>query len=353
MISRGQSSANASGGLCVLKSLRALAIAVSVGTCGCGVEDDSADNDPDGSSDTDTGTDVDSDTDGDAGSDTEVCDEQSIQLWNDPVRVMILIDHSATMSGSKWDVARNAIYNLMETFAVTSLEFGLDVLPDASSYDCEVSAPVVIDSGPDTETDISDVLAAMITTSSTPIYDAMSTFIDPDYAPGLAANLYDKYLVLVTDGMDSCSSAVIGDFVSLTSLLVGMGIKVIVIGFAIDSDPAQLDAIAANGGTDFTTYIEASDETSLNAAFTAIGSSIVNCVFEIDAPDASADPDLVNFYFDEDLIPMDDDCSSGSGWRWLDADHTQVEFCPDTCALLSSGEVEEIRATFGCATVIE
>ena len=338
-----------------------------VGVLGCGVGNDRNDDNPDADAgtdtdiDTDIDTDADSDTDGDTDTgtdgdtdaDTDICDEQDIPIWNDPVRVMILIDHSASMSGSKWDIARNAIYNLMDTFAVTSLEFGLDVLPDATDYSCQVAAPVVIDSGPDTETDISDALAAMVTTSTTPIYDAMNAFIDPDYAPGLAANMYDKYLVLVTDGMDSCTSLGTSDFINLTSLLVSMGIKVIVVGFTIDVDPAQLNAIAANGGTDFTTYLDAADETSLNAAFTAIGSSIINCVFNIDAPSASANPDQVNFYFDEDLIPMDDDCSSGSGWHWLDEEHTQVEFCPDTCDLLASGDVEEIRATFGYDTIIE
>jgi len=343
----------------MVSMLKAFAVVVSVGILGCGVGGggaaDGTDTDADSDTDTDTDadTDVDSDTDSDSDSDTQICDEQEIPIWNDPVRVMILIDHSGTMSGSKWNIARTAIYNLMETFAVTSLEFGLDVLPDATGYDCEVFAPVVIDSGPDTETLIADALEAMVTTSSTPIYDAMNAFVDPDYAPGLATNTYDKYLVLVTDGMDTCTSLGLSDFVNLTTLLVAMGIKVIVVGFAFETDPAQLDAIAANGGTEFTTYINAGDEPALNAAFTTIGSSIINCVFNIDEPDASANPDLVNFYFDEELIPMDDDCSSGAGWHWLDETHTQVEFCPETCELLASGDVEEIRATFGCDTIIE
>jgi len=347
----------------MIDMLRALAFVVSIGLLGCGVGGDGAgggpdadtdtDTDADTDADTDTDTDTDADSDGDTDSGTQVCDEQEIPIWNDPVRVMILIDHSGTMSGGKWNIARNAIYTLMETFAVTSLEFGLDVLPDVANYDCGVSAPVVIDSGPDTEDDITAALEAMTTTSTTPIYDAMDAFIDPDYAPGLTATAYDKYLVLVTDGMDTCTSVGVSDFINLTSLLVEMGIKVIVVGFAFETDPAQLDAIAANGGTEFTTYINAGDEPALNAAFTTIGSSIINCVFNIDEPDASANPDLVNFYFDEELIPMDDDCSSGAGWHWVDAGHTQVEFCPDTCALLASGDVEQIKATFGCDTIIE
>ena len=84
-----------------------------------------------------------------------------------------------------------------------------------------------------------------------------------------------------------------------------------------------------------------------------IGTTIVSCIFNIDDPDVTADPDLVNFYFDDLLIPMDDDCSSGSGWRWANDEHTQVEFCPDSCDQIKNNEVDMITAKFGCATVIE
>jgi hypothetical protein len=141
--------------------------------------------------------------------------------------------------------------------------------------------------------------------------------------------------------------------INATTTLVSLGIKVIVIGFNVDMSTAQLDAIAANGGTTFTTHLDASDGPTLEAALNTIGTSIISCVFNIGSPDATANPDLVNFYFDDTLIPMDDDCSSGSGWRWANADHTQVEFCPDSCQQLKDDLVTEIRATFGCNTVIE
>jgi hypothetical protein len=182
----------------------------------------------------------------------------------------------------------------------------------------------------------------------------MYNFVDPDYAPGCTAVPNDKYILLIADGEEYCQTALqISDFVSLTSLLVELGVKVIVVGFDVVVDSAQLNAIAANGGTEFTTYLNASDEPTLDAALMTIGSSIVSCIFNIDEPDASANPNLVNFYFDDVLIPMDADCSSGSGWRWANDDHTQVEFCPDSCDLIANGDVAEITATFGCDTVIE
>jgi hypothetical protein len=347
-----------------MKSIpRTFCLLCAIAALGCGVDTDDDGNNPgpdtDTDTDTDSDTDVDSDTDSDGDADggdtsSEVCDEQIITIYNDPVEVMILMDHSSSMAGENWNIARNAVYNLMETFAATSLEFGLDTLPDATDFDCGVAAPVIIDCGPDHQTAITEALTGIEPTYSTPLYDAMYNFVDPDYAPGCTAVPNDKYILLLADGEEYCNSALlISDFVSMTSLLVELGVKVIVVGFNVVVDSEQLNAIAANGGTEFTTYLNASDEASLNEALTTIGTSIVSCIFNIDAPDASANPDLVNFYFDEDLVYMDDDCSSGSGWRWANEEHTQVEFCPDSCDLIANGDVGEIKATFGCQTIIE
>jgi hypothetical protein len=133
---------------------------------------------------------------------------------------------------------------------------------------------------------------------------------------------------------------------------VELGIRVIVVGFNVNIDSGQLEAIASHGGTEFTSYLNASDEASLNAALDTIADSIDSCFFTIDWPEASAHPDLVNFYFDGVVVPMDEDCSSGFGWRWTDEEHVQVEFCETSCELLEGGLVDELRATFGCDTVV-
>jgi hypothetical protein len=345
--------------------VRMLSILMAIALFGCGVEPDQddddnpgtdTDTDTDGDSDTDADSDADtdSDSDGDSGPDTDdICDEQNIEITKDPAQVLILQDHSSSMAGGNWDIARNAIYSLLTTFEDTSLEFGLDTFPDPTVSGCYVDAPVVIDCGPDTETAIADALEGMTTVSMTPLYDALNNFTDPDYAPGCTATPYNKYILLIADGEDSCSSPSVSDFVSLTSLLVELDIKVIVVGFNVVYVAETLNAIAANGGTTFTTYLNASDEPTLTAALATIGTSIIDCVFTIDEPDASANPDLVNFYFDGELLYMDEDCSSGSGWRWVNDEHTQVEFCADSCQEIKDDLVDTITATFGCETIIE
>jgi hypothetical protein len=329
---------------------------MAIAAFGCGVDGDRYGNGGDADTDGDTDGDTDVDTDGDSDSDTDtdqICDEQNFPITQQESRVLLLMDHSSSMAGGNWDIARSAVNTLLATFADTSLQFGLDTLPDPSGAACAVSEPIPVDCGPGTETAIGDALAGMATFYSTPLYSALNSYLVPSYAPGCAEDGYNHYIILIADGEDSCSSPTPAQIIEATTALVGIGIKIIVVGFNVNMSSEQLNNIAANGGTTFTTYLNASDEPTLVDALNSIGTAIVDCVFTIDEPDATANPDLVNFYFDGVPIPMDADCSSGSGWRWANDDHTQVEFCPDTCDQITNGEVDMITATFGCDTVIE
>jgi hypothetical protein len=313
---------------------------------------------PGGGSDTDSDSDTDSQTD--SQTETEPCDEQSIPVYEDPVRVLILMDHSSSMAGGNWEIARDAVAGLLAAFADTSLQFGLDTVPEPGGANCAVSESIPVDCGPGTEAEIGATLAGMSTYVSTPLYCGLRAFADPGYAPGCTAGEYDKYILLIADGEDSCGKTCVGgggattsDFAEVTELLVGLGIKVIVVGFNVVMSSEQLNAIAANGGTEFTTYLDAGDGASLDAALDTIATSIDGCVFTIGSSAASAEPELVNFYFDGEVLPMDADCSSGAGWRWASSENTQVELCPDSCAALASGAVDELTGTFGCETIVD
>jgi hypothetical protein len=113
-------------------------------------------------------------------------------------------------------------------------------------------------------------------------------------------------------------------------------------------DANQLNVIAQNGGTAFDTYLVASDGDELQDAFEAIASSVIGCVFTIDEPEATADPENVNFYFDDEVVPYDPDCEYGVGWTWTDETHTEVLFCDEACVELQGGSVGTVSAKFGC-----
>jgi hypothetical protein len=140
--------------------------------------------------------------------------------------------------------------------------------------------------------------------------------------------------------------------VERTEALLAAGIKTITVGYGDNADEEALDAIAAAGGTEFDEYLPAVDSEALQDALETVGGSIISCIFEIDEPDASADPDNVNFYFDDEVVPYDEDCAAGVGWTWVDPpDNTMIEFCEEACNELQGGLVDEVSAKFGCPTV--
>jgi hypothetical protein len=198
----------------------------------------------------------------------------------------------------------------------------------------------------------------------TPLYCAIDNFADPWYAPKLSDVFNsDSYLLVVADGCENCGldcpsggqSAYADDFTELVSFLLALQIHTFVIGFGDtvggDFCPEELNAIAAAGGTEYTTFIDALGQDELDAALQQIAGQIATCELVLD-PDSGADPTKVNLYADGELILFDQDCAGGSGWDWVDAEHTIAVLCSEYCDLLISGELSEITATFGCPTAV-
>jgi hypothetical protein len=344
--------------------------------------DSDADSDTDEDSDTDTDSDADSDADADSdsdgGTDTDICDELDFPIELAPVNLMILQDMSYSMadpevaSPTNWSYAVPALNQILADWADSQIRFGFDIFPDGSSTalkGCLVDDPVLIDCGEDTETNISTYINGNTPNgASTPLYCGMSAFLDTEYAPLFNDMEANRYMVVVSDGADLCGEgcctalnpvahpecvATADEFEMLSQELVAMGTRIVVIGFGSGVDAAQLNAIAANGGmpAPYNQYIFANDDATLEAALTEIANEVITCVYNIGSPDASADPDDVNFYFDDEIVYFDEGCDVGTGWTWVNEEHTQVEFCEAACEELKSGTVETITATWGCPSV--
>jgi hypothetical protein len=362
-----------------------------------------------------TGADADADDDGatDARPEVEydyaydsVCDEQDFAIAMEPVRVMILLDESSSMSSalgwgtSHWEEATNGLNHLIGDPVSRNFIFGLDAFPDGtveyfeSCYDaccanplclptqmvrcmtmagrcnrgCSVDLPPIVPlgrvaiSGPAISAYMAyDFLPGSFT--STPLLRQMQWYLTtgPTAVPEFFADDGASYLLVVSDGEDTCDApgdppdpgpVITGLRETTGRLLSERGIKSFAIGFGDTSGSMadELNAIAANGGTPFTRFFPVDEPTALVAAFDAISSSIVSCVYDIEEPSATADPDEVNFYFDGEVIGYDPACTDG--WRWTDDSHLQVEFCGTSCETLKDGDVERISATFGCATIL-
>jgi von Willebrand factor type A domain len=299
---------------------------------------------------------------------SNVCDEQDFVIDIVPVRLMILQDLSGSMIGDKWTETKAALSSILTTWNGVEIEFGYDIFPDGTQADtggwwCGTTDPVQIDCDINHQADIiahQNTVDPDLGYGLTPLWCGMNNFNSPTYAPLFTDSSVESYLVVVSDGQDSCGttcphgggSVTEAELRQVTQLLLAAGIKTVVIGFGTGVDPDQLDAIASEGGTPWSTYFTASDQLSLENAFDQIAASVISCTYDIDEPSAEANPDEVNFYFDDVVVAYDDGCTTGEGWTWVDAGHTQVEFCPQACNDLKAGNIAEISARFGCPTVI-
>jgi hypothetical protein len=361
----------------------------------------------DGDADADAETEV--EVEAEAGPDisTDIsCDDQDFPISMEPVRVMLLLDQSSSMSGSlpwaasHWDEATAGLNHLLSDPVSRNFIYGLDAFPDGTveyfeeCYDaccadpvclmtqmmrcmamaatcnrnCSIDLPPIVPLAPSVESGpaISAYMAYEFlpgSFTSTPLLRQMEWYRDsgPTAVPEFFDDEGASYIVVVSDGADTCDDTsdppepgpVIDGLAAATrTLLSTHGIKSFAIGFGDTSGSMadELNAVAANGGSPFTTFFPVDDPTALVEAFDRISSEIVSCIYDIEEPDATADPEAVNFYFDGEVVGFDDPCENG--WHWTDDTHRQVEFCGTACEQLKDGEVESIGAVFGCATIL-
>ncbi|MBN2803458.1 MAG: VWA domain-containing protein [Deltaproteobacteria bacterium] len=294
-------------------------------------------------------------------SNLEICKIEETNLILEPVAMMILQDISGSMdSPYKWGVVLPVLTDMLNTYKESNFRFGLDFFPD-DKY-CGVSAPIISDCKED-KTMSSEIISAIssgvIPEGATPLYEAMTTFLDDSYAPGFTSKGKNRILLIVSDGEDTCgkkqvlTEATIDDFIDVTQSLLVKGIKTLTIGFGSGFNSEQLDTISANGGTEITTHISADDKITLQNALTTVSGEVSKCEFDVPVPnDTTLDnSDQINFSYGDKIIPHHEGCVREEGWTWYgnDKDRT-VRVCTTTCDDLKKTN-EKIIITWGCPTI--
>jgi len=188
-------------------------------------------------------------------------------------RVLIILDRSGSMQGTKWTQAGEAIDFLVTTY--TDFEFGLSVFP--TDNDCAVGSPVV--AVPDNSAaEINGWMASNSPNGMTPMLEAMQQ-VHNSMPDGLDAEEYQRSVIIIADGSPNCDAPAFprNALVAATNDLVSDGLKVYVIGFGTGVNANLLNAIAAAGGTSFPTYFQANNQTSLKDAFDQIALDLHSC----------------------------------------------------------------------------
>jgi len=320
---------------------------------------DNSGTDTDTDTDSDTDSDVDTDTDMDTDSDADYCDEQDFTIEPQPARVLFLVDFSTSMGSgnpSPWNWVESGLKNVLSSGSATANEYGIDIFPDTGA--CTTGMNVQMDPQGDLAQfydfmDDNDPI-----TGETPLYCGLANFNNASYAPRLLDSEVDSYLVVISDGPDNCGTDCSGgtpanesDLAGITSsLLSDHNLKTVAIGLGSSISDAQLNAIAANGGTEFTNFLSAPDQSAFESGISQIVQTTITCRYDVEDYVAQADHEKVNFYFDENIVPFEEGCGSGGeGWNWIDSD--TVEFCPGSCLQIKEGYVSSISGRYGCPTV--
>ena len=332
--------------------------------------DTDADTDADIDTDTETDTDTDTDTasDSESESDMEICAEFDFPVQQVPSKVMILEDRSNSMiqyaTGEstirKWEAATNAIDRMVSEYQ-NSIMFGIDLFSaDGTTNSCTVADNVLLDVSLQNADIINDTMLATIPGGATPLLLALNNFLLAGYAPMFETPHGDRYLLIISDGSDTCGLNGIFDLEATAPLRElsdttrdirqYTGVNTIVIGFGSLINEEELNAIAAEGGTKYEQYILATDEDELDGILQEIASEVaVSCTFEIDnSADEALDLDLVNIFFDATPVPRDDSCTAATGWTWTDSSRSEIRFCKDACSKLVSGLVHVVRGEIAC-----
>jgi hypothetical protein len=335
-------------------------------------------------------------------SDASGCASSTIKADLLPANLLFVIDRSGSMNcnlppitsstdceakparvdaakPSKWEIIRDA---LKSAFAALPPTASAGISYFSNDDECGVqSAPSVavkrID--PAQVAALGASLDAMVPAGGTPIVGA--TILGYKHLHQQLFEPGSDYLVLLTDGSESCTPADISGLVSTqvpNALLVG--IRTFSIG-APGSEAARglLSQIAFAGGTassatcdhsgakdvgdchfDMTTSQDFAGD--LRKALATITGKALTCSFDVPVGPAGVPVDRtkVNVNFtpgggEPMAIPQDNNapCDQGAdGWQYADSE-TKIILCGPTCAKVKSDPTARIDIVLGCRTIIK
>lgn len=288
------------------------------------------------------------------------CGSQEAKAEVVPPNLLIVLDRSCSMrklvgTETKWQIAVGALDYLTTQFDA-KIRFGLTLFPDTVTPDCKQDTiPIPVAAG--TESAIQTLLDASLATTDKNYPDGPCvTNIDTAMTqaatePALDDAERQSFVLLITDGKQAGCSAAGGDqgtTQAITDLYQTRGVPTFVVGFGSEVDPAQMDIFAEAGGVpsaDPTAkYYKAEDQASLQAAFDAIASQTLSCVYSLDAP--PDDPDKIYVFFDN-TEEIGRDPSHQDGWDY-DPATNQVTFYGAACDALKAGTVTDLDIVLGC-----
>ena len=318
---------------------------------------------------------------GGGGGGSETCDEITVGSEPGLVNALIVLDRSGSMYEvdglfgevlvDRWTPAVGAI-NAFTMNLEDQVRFGLLLFPEiADSTSCQpATGRFALPPASGAAAEIRDELSGrpeFLVGGGTPTAETLVTAGEM-----LAEADGDGYVVLITDGAPNCNVRLnpntcvctnppcfSGDnclddanSVAAVEALASAGIRTFVIGYdAADLAPAfrnTLTSMAQAGGTGRDDYFNVSDQTSLEAAFDAIGGSVISCTHQLNDP--VSDVRYVRVTVDGETVGHTSTAGDGSGWE-LQGDRT-IEILGDDCDALRDGGAHDVNIVVECEPII-
>ena len=261
--------------------------------------------------------------------------------------MLIVLDRSNSMNqsggtgGTRWTIARNALNQVLADHG-DNVRFGLDMF--AANNDC-AAGQINVGVGDDTETAISNAYNGSTAGSNTPIRSTMTALKNYN---GLKDPSHPNYVLLITDGEESCSglfdpppSAPVQQLRNQTP-----SVKTFVVGFATSADSDQLNDMAVAGGTALpgsTKYHRANNASELSQALNSILGTVLSCSYTLD----QVPEDLADLYVYQDDTAVEQDTTHTNGWDYDPAEGT-LTFYGAACDALENGTVTDLNIVYGC-----
>jgi hypothetical protein len=292
-------------------------------------------------------------------------DTEKIEVKIKPVSspdVLLVLDSSGSMkeeiSGRrKWDILVEAVEHVVSTYK-DKARFGLIYFPQKFFLCGPIELNLKIDHN-NTEELISLLKArSNQVMGGTPLPEALQ--VARQYFETAENLMEQRYILLTTDGMPTCSKTGLGDgsFETEEALaedllevktLKQMGIHTFVVGFQYNVDPHHLEDMADLGGIlreDAPyNYFLAEDKAALSQSFSEIleGISNIECSFQILNTDI--DPSRIEVFLNGNKVKRDP--NHQDGWD-IAVEENRIVFYGKTCETIQSSTITEIQIIYKC-----
>ena len=291
--------------------------------------------------------------------------------------IVLVLDRSGSMAGSRWDGATKALTDYVNSPDAVGVNMGILYFPIDNPPDNEVctythynNLSVPIGELPaNTPALVSSIAAEVPNGAGTPIYGALKGALFMATAHQAANPTHKVILVLASDGDPNSCDGVMGNPANADTIPVIAdlaekalnynGVQTFVVAIA-GSAIVNMNEIAAKGGTGQALDVTTNINLFLDK-MKEIQTSALSCNFPI--PEAPAgqtfNKELVAVRYDpsdpqatDEEIPRADnlqDCGQGSGWYYdNNVKPTKIVLCLKACQTVQSDIGAKISVLYGC-----